>query len=128
MPENSPGQEISMPGQLKSVDLDNTHINGSNVKTITFRLTASSVVLSTNAFGDFSKCTIVSENLAHEDSVQFAETARNLWLYFVHQPQTARCLVFLLGVGMMCKMLEKHYKEATKHFSSVVDFRVSTNR
>jgi hypothetical protein len=46
-PENSPGQEISMPGQLKSVDLDNTHINGSNVKTTTFRLTASSVVLST---------------------------------------------------------------------------------
>lgn len=89
-----------------------------------FNLTVSSLVISTNAFGDFSKCTILSETVDDFRLVKFVEDSHSLWQKFVHQPQTARCLVFLLALGVMCERLAEQYTTAIKAFASLLNLDV----
>ena len=84
----------------------------------------SSVILSTNAFGDFSKCTVVSELIDNEKMESIVEDARKLWQKFIHQPQTARCLVFLLLLGEFCQVIADHYKTAIDKLSSILKLDV----
>jgi len=90
-----------------------------------FELDVSSIVLSTNAFGDFSKCTIVSELIEEEDVGELAEAARRLWQKFIHQPQTARCLVFFLMLGRLCQRIHKKYIDATDKLAEMLALNVS---
>jgi hypothetical protein len=87
-----------------------------------FKLKVSSLILSTNAFGDFSKCTVVS-GLSDDDSKIKSiidEDVRKLLGEFIHQPQTARCLVFLLLTGKMCQKIVENYEEAISKLDSVL--------
>jgi hypothetical protein len=78
-------------------------------------LSLSSMVISTNPFGDFSRTTIVS-NIVSGPKLQHAgNKAQELWHMFVHQPQTARCLVFLLFLGLFAQEIEKQYIDAANH-------------
>ncbi|KAJ8133220.1 hypothetical protein O1611_g403 [Lasiodiplodia mahajangana] len=89
----------------------------------------SSAVLSTNAFGDFSRCTIISKASNNEfdnkkakleqKEVEVAEISNEIWQIFVHQPQTARCLVFLHVLGMLCIKLRQQYHDTIKEFESI---------
>ncbi|KAI0552484.1 hypothetical protein F4679DRAFT_534257 [Xylaria curta] len=83
----------------------------------------SSLVLTTNAFGDFSRCTVISEfNDEIEDErneVEAAEKCNEIWQVFVHQPQTARCLVFLRMLGRLCTEVCKQYTNTVKEFESI---------
>ncbi|ERF69363.1 hypothetical protein EPUS_09270 [Endocarpon pusillum Z07020] len=72
-----------------------------------FRLIMSSVILSTNAFGDFSKCTIISEDIGDNNLMKLAEDSSTLWRKFIHQPQTA----------------SEQYNNAIKELASLVDFK-----
>jgi hypothetical protein len=90
-----------------------------------FRLTVLSMVISTNAFGDFSKCTIISETADDVKIANLVVDAHALWQKFVHQPQTARCLVFLLGLGIMCEKIADHYQKAIKQFAKCLILDVS---
>ncbi|KAE9372599.1 hypothetical protein N431DRAFT_439681 [Stipitochalara longipes BDJ] len=56
----------------------------------------SSIAISTNAFGDFSKCTIISDLIKDETMQGIVEESQRILQKFIHQPQTGRCLVFLL--------------------------------
>lgn len=119
-PGSSPEDEdIGLPEKIGARTLRNP--DGKNMR---FELTVSSIILSTNAFGEFSKCTIISETVDENDLIRLAKDSRQLWLKFVHQPQTARCLVFLLALGMVCCNLAKEYKLAGQHFADFVDFEV----
>ena len=89
-----------------------------------FKPEVSSVILSTNAFGDFSKCTVVSELINDEKMKSIVEDARKLWQKFIHQPQTARCLVFLLLLGEFCQVIADHYKTAIDKLSSILKLDV----
>ena len=90
-----------------------------------FKLTVSSLVISTNAFGDFSKCTILSETV-DDQLVKLVEVSHDLWQKFVHQPQTARCLVFLLALGVMCEKIAEQYTKAIKAFSDLLNLDVGS--
>ncbi|KAF2795644.1 hypothetical protein K505DRAFT_381972 [Melanomma pulvis-pyrius CBS 109.77] len=81
----------------------------------------SSIVLATNEFGDFSRCTIISELLNKKLLHDIGEQARILWQIFVHQPQTARCLVFFLILGNLCRDIAKQYKNAIEDISSILN-------
>jgi hypothetical protein len=104
---------------------------GERVKTVKinkntiFRPEVSSIILSTNSFGDFSKCTVVSEFMDHEKMKGISEDARKLWQKFIHQPQTARCLVFFLLLGKMCETITRNYEQAIETLSSILTLDVS---
>jgi hypothetical protein len=84
----------------------------------------SSIVLTTNEFGDFSKSTVISELIDKDILHSIGEQARVLWLRFVHQPQTARCLVFFLLLGELCLQVAKQYKDAIEVISSILNLDV----
>lgn len=90
-----------------------------------FELDVSSVVISTNSFGDFSKVTVVSELISEDDMKEIVESARKLWQKFIHQPQTARCLVFFLLLGEMCQKITLNYNEAIKRINFISQLNVS---
>jgi hypothetical protein len=89
------------------------------------RLEISSIVISTNPFGDFSKCTIISELIDEDGMEGIVEEARILWQKFIHQPQTGRCLVFLLVLGKLCQKVTKTYEEAINKLTSILELDVS---
>lgn len=89
-----------------------------------FKPQVSSVILSTNAFGDFSKCTVVSEFIGDEKMKPIVKDARKLWQKFIHQPQTARCLVFFLLLSEFCQAIAEHYKTAIDKLSSILKLDV----
>jgi hypothetical protein len=103
---------------------------------LSFELDISSVVLSTNEFGDFSNCTIVSELLdddssgdkEKDDMGKLVEEARQLWLKFIHQPQAARCLVFFLILGKLCQKMHDEYDRATKTLAEILGLNSSFDR
>ncbi|XXG96150.1 hypothetical protein Hte_002429 [Hypoxylon texense] len=85
-------------------------------------LTVSSIVLSTNGFGDFSQCTIISELLDQDD---VKKRCKNIWEQFIHQPQTARCLTFLAILGLLCQKMADDYRRAMKYFIQTTRIDVS---
>jgi hypothetical protein len=89
-----------------------------------FKLTVSSLIVSTNAFGDFSKLTLISETIDDSRLPSFAIDCQNLWQKFVNQPQTARCLLFLLALGVMCERLAGQYEVAIEAYSKILNLDV----
>ncbi|PVH93772.1 hypothetical protein DM02DRAFT_676624 [Periconia macrospinosa] len=85
-----------------------------------FELRVSSFVLATNPFGDFSKCTIISEEIDGKELREIARKAQRVWRAFVHQPQTARCLVFLLVLGKLAIDMIEEYSYAAKILRSIL--------
>ncbi|KAK0639083.1 hypothetical protein B0T16DRAFT_236584 [Cercophora newfieldiana] len=69
----------------------------------------SSISMVTNRFGDFSKCLIISSIFGDRDVTKVASKAKAVWRKFAHHPQTARCLVFLLVLGALCRKMAKEY-------------------
>lgn len=94
-----------------------------NERTI-FKPEVASIILSTNSFGDFSKCTAVAEFIDHGKMNDIAKEARQLWQKFIHQPQTARCLVFFLLLGKICKALTEQYVDAIYKLSCLLPLDV----
>lgn len=90
----------------------------------------SSVILSTNAFGDFSRCTIISEGVDddlksdRDELRELVEISNETWQLFVHQPQIGRCLVFLHVLGMLCTRLCENYRGTIAEFASSVEATV----
>jgi hypothetical protein len=92
---------------------------------LTFMLEVSSIAISTNAFGDFSQCTVISELIGVNSMEIIVEQARELWQKFIHQPQTARCLVFFLVLSKMCERITEDYKAAVLKLTPILNFDVS---
>jgi hypothetical protein len=124
----SDDEPIYLPLYLESVA--RTKIAGRSGKKLplemlSFELDTSSIVMSTNTFGDFSKCTIVSDLLDNESMRYIVQDARRLWNKFIHQPQTARCLVFFLVLGKICEHLTQNYANAIDEISPFLVLNVS---
>lgn len=119
---------ICLPAILSKVDPWQTNnTTGEKLETwkpSPFRLTMLSLVISTNDFGDFSKCTILSETVDNSQMKKLVQDSHNIWQKFVHQPQTGRCLVFLLALGVMCKKIAEQYANAIKAFASLLNLDV----
>jgi hypothetical protein len=92
---------------------------------LTFMLEVSSIAISTNAFGDFSQCTVISELIGEKSMEIIVEQARELWQKFIHQPQTARCLVFFLVLSKMCERITEDYEAAVLKLTPILNFDVS---
>ncbi|KAI1746406.1 hypothetical protein F4680DRAFT_463577 [Xylaria scruposa] len=115
-------ESIKLPAELK----DAAVLHGGALKSPQSRVSffVSSVVLTTNAFGDFSRCTVISEfddeyMKAKRNEPAVAEKCNEMWQVFVHQPQTARCLVFFHMLGKLCTKLCKQYTNTVKEFESI---------
>jgi len=87
-------------------------------------LEVSSIVISTNRFGDFSKCSVVTGLISDCKLRKLAEVVQELWQKFIHQPQTGRCLVFLLILGLLCQEIARRYEDAVTHFVRLLNLEV----
>ncbi|KAI8634080.1 hypothetical protein F5Y19DRAFT_487609 [Xylariaceae sp. FL1651] len=124
-------ESIQLPKKLREAEaeLSQHSSGGSRLWESNFCVSffVSSIVLSTNAFGDFSKCTIISEandnetEEKRENHIELGELSNEIWQVFMHQPQTARCLVFLHMLGIHCTRLSKQYSNTIEEFASIVD-------
>ncbi|KXX80757.1 hypothetical protein MMYC01_203952 [Madurella mycetomatis] len=76
--------------------------------------------MSTTAFGDFSKTTIITKILSGSKLRRAGEEAQRIWRVFVHQPQTARCLVYLLLLGLFCQEIAQQYSKAADYFAKTL--------
>ncbi|KAK0702824.1 hypothetical protein B0H67DRAFT_392546 [Lasiosphaeris hirsuta] len=85
------------------------------------QLQMSSIVISTNPFGDFSKVTIISDLLSDDDMKEMTRKAKKLWQKFVHQPQTGRCLVFFLILEKLCRIITEDFLKAMHHLAPIMD-------
>ncbi|KAI3318914.1 hypothetical protein HD806DRAFT_510372 [Xylariaceae sp. AK1471] len=83
-------------------------------------LKVSSIIMSTNDFGDFSKCTIISDIFPPSAMKLLGDDLREMWQEFVHQPQTARCLAFLHILGALCDEITEGYDEAIDWFVNLL--------
>ncbi|KLU80931.1 hypothetical protein MAPG_00027 [Magnaporthiopsis poae ATCC 64411] len=90
---------------------------------VNYQLKVSSFVLSTTLLGDFSKCTIFSDLIPEQEAEQLAKDSAEIWEIFVHQPQTARCLVFLLVLAKLCQEIASDCETAIYHFQGMIKFR-----
>jgi hypothetical protein len=123
--EKKPENNTENVPEKESRKIKKKAVNDVEDENLTFMLEVSSVAISTNAFGDFSKCTIISELIGKEIMDIIAPQARELWQKFIHQPQTARCLVFFLVLGKICERITKDYEAAVQKLSPILDFDVS---
>ena len=87
----------------------------------------SSIIISTNPFGDFGKCSTISEILPECIMVHLCENAKEVWQKFVHQSQTGRCLIFLLFLGSTCQAMARKYREALGYFVRLIKLDVCDN-
>jgi hypothetical protein len=88
-------------------------------------LKVSSIGLSTNEFGDFSKCTIITDLLAAnelEGLKPLGESIQEIWDQFVHQPQTGRFVVFAVLLGLLCGRIAANYDSAVRDFVRNFEF------
>ncbi|KAI0110815.1 hypothetical protein GGR51DRAFT_79405 [Nemania sp. FL0031] len=116
-------EPVEFPFELKDAAREESDIMSPKYHVSFF---VSSVVLSTNAFGDFSRCTIISEvddenvEAKQGEQLEVAEISNEIWQVFVHQPQTARCLVFLHMLGTLCIKLRHQYHDTIKQFELII--------
>ncbi|KAI1410710.1 hypothetical protein F5Y13DRAFT_167189 [Hypoxylon sp. FL1857] len=103
----------SLKNSLRFINQD--AFNHENDSPSVVELQVSSIVLSTNDFGDFSQCTIISE-LLEGKSKEVGDQCKELWERFIHQPQTARCLVFLTILGLLCQQMAIEYRNSMDYF------------
>jgi hypothetical protein len=96
-----------------------------DLENLSFDLDVSSIIISTNSFGDFSKSTVISELLGYCEMEKVVQDARRLWQKFIHQPQTARCLVFFLILGKMCREITQNYIAAIDELTFILELNVS---
>lgn len=90
-----------------------------------FKPQVSSFVLATNNFGDFSKCTIISELVTSGDlKNDIAKRAEKVWRLFVHQPQSGRCLVFFEVLKVVTRKITLQYRKALNVLESVLELDV----
>ncbi|KAK3376331.1 hypothetical protein B0T24DRAFT_218093 [Lasiosphaeria ovina] len=89
---------------------------GGSEKPPEMELRVSSIGMSTNEFGDFSKCSVVTDLIHPNDIAALGRQAQEIWNGFVHQPQTGRFLVFSRVLGLLCKGIVTHYQEALLEF------------
>jgi hypothetical protein len=121
---------IVLPGRLLPAlkQLDKTRYDEHNLRPMRVVLRVSSIITSTNSFGDFSKTAIISKIIPGSKLRRAGEKAQQLWRIFVHQPQTARCLVFLLLLGMLCQEIAKQFRDAANYFVNILNLDVSLRR
>ena len=102
---------IYLPSNLHREDRD--PLNSMELK-------VSSIGMSTNFLGDFSKCCIITDLIREEEINALGERAQEIWDGFTHQPQTGRFLVFSLVLGLICQAMVSHYADM------ITDFLVRT--
>ncbi|KAM7197469.1 hypothetical protein V8F20_006614, partial [Naviculisporaceae sp. PSN 640] len=81
------------------------------------QLHISSVGMSTNSFGDFSKCSIITSHLPQSQvDDRLGPVAQQIWDSFTHQPQAGRFLVFSLVLGTLAQAMVTHYTNIVDDF------------
>jgi hypothetical protein len=86
-----------------------------------YELRVSSVGISTNEFGDFSKCSVVTDLIDENDLIALGDTMQGIWDSFIHQPQTGRFLVFAAILGRLCERMAREYRQLIKEFYEEMD-------
>ncbi|RYP67448.1 hypothetical protein DL771_007226 [Monosporascus sp. 5C6A] len=79
-------------------------------------LKVSLIGISTNEFGDFSKCSVITDLIPKDEMEPLGGTVQGIWNSFIHQPQTGRFLVFCVILGLVCRQITRHYDDAIGEF------------
>lgn len=88
-------------------------------------LNVSTFVMKTNDFGEFSKCSIISDIIPSQKLKDLGDEGQAIWHNFIHQPQVARCLVFMLILGRMCSEAALSFKDAGEYVFTLPPIDVS---
>ncbi|RYP70483.1 hypothetical protein DL771_005420 [Monosporascus sp. 5C6A] len=116
--QNKEDLPIKLPDGLKTaLKTINVAVSESeNASPSVIKLEVSSIVLSTNMLGDFSKCTIITKHFSRKELKWLAQKSEELWQTFVHQPQTGRCLVFMHILGFLCQKIAREFDKTMEYF------------
>jgi len=79
-------------------------------------LRISSVAISTNRFGDFSRCSLITDRIGGDRLQHLGTMAQEICDKFTHQPQTGRFLVFCMILGELCQGLVCDYQSILDEF------------
>jgi hypothetical protein len=116
--QNSPaGGKATAPG--KGSGKGSSQDTPSRLPSIELRV--SSIGISTNQFGDFSKCSVISDLIPQEDLKALGGTMQSIWDSFIHQPQTGRFLLFSVILGLLCEGIAREHRRLRTGFFGKMD-------
>lgn len=118
----SDDEMIIMPERLKKAFRDSREAQYHDSTCPNMELKVSSIGISTNEFGDFSRCTVITDLIPQHKLVALAERVESIWDNFVHQPQAGRFLVFSVILACICEEMAKQYDKAVREFVKKLKF------
>jgi hypothetical protein len=111
---------ISLPESLRKAFDKNNELDGQDDHCFDeppcMELKVSSIGISTNSFGDYSKCTVTTDLLEKSDKAELGHTLQKIWDDFVHQPQSGRFVVFAVVLSSICREIARSYDNAIREF------------
>jgi hypothetical protein len=86
---------------------------------------ATTLVISANQLGDFGICSLVSKLVPETAMTKFAQNAFEIWSMFAARPQTARCLFFIVLLGINCGEIARRYEKIVSVVEDALKFKVN---
>lgn len=83
-----------------------------------------SLIISSDNSGDWMACTVISSVLPEFMMAGCIREMTQVLAEFLHQPQTARCLTFLIFLGAMCDSLSKEYETILEELTKAIKLGV----
>lgn len=85
-----------------------------------------SLAITGDAMGRGWTCSVICELFSEEEMMRYTEEASRILQMFIHQQDSARCLVFLMFLGYMCLALAKECDSFMYELDGVMRLDVST--
>jgi hypothetical protein len=85
---------------------------------------SSSLVISGDRSGSWWICSVISPVLSEGAMQECIESVMPTLDYFIHQPSTGRCVVFLLFLGKMCESLSEEYEHILNKLTDAIKLGV----
>jgi hypothetical protein len=83
-----------------------------------------SLVISSDNSGDWMACSVISPVLSEFAMNGCIRQITRVLAEFLHQPQTARCLTFLIFLGAMCDSLSEEYESILEELTKAIKLGV----
>jgi hypothetical protein len=113
-PKTFGAKKLFFRGKKRNQDAD------ASQKSYTVQENATSLVISTNPFGEFGKCTVISKIVPELTYLNVARQVFTLRAVFAYLPSVARCLIFLAFLGTLCDGMSTQYDQILSAMTETV--------